>query len=557
MNKEKRVFVFLCLIPLVLFLAIFDYKILNPNYLDWFQEDTYQHWLGWSFFRETSFLQFPILKNYAFGMDSAGSLIYSDSIPIIALLLRPFSDLLDFHFQYFGWWIALCVFLQYMTAFKIMNLVSSNNIFNFIASCFFIFSPVFLFRYNIGHESLMGQWLVLIGLYFFLKPKRVPDNYWLILILGSLLVHGYFFAMISIIYFVVLLRRYYKDSEDIKKILLNLFRLLSYSLILMYIVGYFTIEDVFHGGYGGYRLNILSIFNPYGSAFGVESLLPRFSLFKATKNIGDFEGFNYLGFGMLMMLSILLINGIINFKYKNFVEKLRDNSFTIILISIITLYALSNRIAFGPYELFQYNVPEIFKLFTSPFRASGRMFWPAYYIIYILILFQIFKRFQINYAISIVLLALTLTVYDIKDHVLLANASKGIKISKIEKNNFKDLRWKKLGNQYTTINYVFPVYAPNNWQTISYFAAKNKLNINGGYWARHNEIAENRYAEEIKIRIKNNTYDKNAIYYFNDTKYWNLAKDKNKSKSDLIEEIDNLRILAPDFFKNDENEHKK
>ena len=96
MIKEKKLFIFLFFVPLILFLSIFDYKILDPNYLDWFKEDTFQHWLGWSFFRETSVFQFPILNNYAFGMNSSGSLIFSDSIPFLALLFRPFSEFFDF-----------------------------------------------------------------------------------------------------------------------------------------------------------------------------------------------------------------------------------------------------------------------------------------------------------------------------------------------------------------------------------------------------------------------------------------------------------------------------
>ena len=564
MIKEKKLFIFLFFVPLILFLSIFDYKILDPNYLDWFKEDTFQHWLGWSFFRETSVFQFPILNNYAFGMNSSGSLIFSDSIPFLALLFRPFSEFFDFHFQYFGWWILLCVFLQFIISYKIINLVSTSKIYNLIAACFFILSPVFLFRYNMGHESLMAQWIVLIALYLFLQKPRSPNKYWLLLILFSLLVHGYFFAMLSIIYFVEMLRNYFLDKARLKNILYSFVTLLTSSFFLMYLIGYFTIDDVFHGGYGGYRLNLLSIFNPYGSPFGIESLIPQFYFFEKTKNIGDFEGFNYLGAGMIFMLIVLLFNKIINFNTNSIVKSLKNNYFTILIIFIITIYSLSNKIALGPYEIFQYNLPEIFKVFTSPFRASGRMFWPAYYLIYILILFNIFKSFHVKYAISIILFSLLLTTYDIKDHITLTRASKGIEISKIEEKNFNSNEWKIFASKYKHINYVFPVHVPHNWQQLSYFAAKNKLNINAGYWARHNEIAERKYTEETKIRIESNVYDKNTLYFFNDIDYWILAKEKNELGKNLVKEFIiqkcifgqnecNFRILPPNYLEKHED----
>ena len=86
-----------------------------------------------------------------------------------------------------------------------------------------------------GHESLMAQWIVLIALYLFLQKPRSPNKYWLLLILFSLLVHGYFFAMLSIIYFVEMLRNYFLDKARLKNILYSFVTLLTSSFFLMYL----------------------------------------------------------------------------------------------------------------------------------------------------------------------------------------------------------------------------------------------------------------------------------------------------------------------------------
>ena len=44
---------------------------------------------------------------------------------------------------------------------------------------------------------------------------------------------------------------------------------------------------------------------------------------------------------------------------------------------ILLVFALTNKIGLGGSELFTYNMPEILKPLTKPFRASARFFWIA------------------------------------------------------------------------------------------------------------------------------------------------------------------------------------
>ena len=61
---------------------------------------------GRLYFKETPFFQFPLLANYSYGLENwSGTLIHTDSLPLMALIFRPFSAFLPNLFQYFGIWI--------------------------------------------------------------------------------------------------------------------------------------------------------------------------------------------------------------------------------------------------------------------------------------------------------------------------------------------------------------------------------------------------------------------------------------------------------------------
>jgi hypothetical protein len=102
---------------------------------------------------------------------------------------------------------------------------------------------------------------------------------------------------------------------------------------------------------------------------------------KATKHSGDYEGFSYLGFGML----ILGILGLVKFlevdKKKYFILK---RIFPLLTVSVLLIiFALSNRIVLGQHEILSYRLPDFFCVF----RASGRMILPMYYLIYLCVFY--------------------------------------------------------------------------------------------------------------------------------------------------------------------------
>jgi hypothetical protein len=90
-GSKLNVFVTL-LVGLLASLLVVGPKILNPTYVDWLMGgDPLQHYLGWAIFRETDWL-FPIGLNPQYGLDISSSIVYSDSIPLLAFLFKLFEN---------------------------------------------------------------------------------------------------------------------------------------------------------------------------------------------------------------------------------------------------------------------------------------------------------------------------------------------------------------------------------------------------------------------------------------------------------------------------------
>ena len=80
---------------IVFFYLIVGFGPLDPHNLGWIfgRFDPPQHYLGWAFYRYSPW-SFPIGLNPNFGMDISSSIVYTDSIPIMAIFFKLLSPIL-------------------------------------------------------------------------------------------------------------------------------------------------------------------------------------------------------------------------------------------------------------------------------------------------------------------------------------------------------------------------------------------------------------------------------------------------------------------------------
>jgi hypothetical protein len=270
----------------------------------------------------------------------------------------------------------------------------------------------------------------------------------------------------------------------------------------MYITGYFEIRyfDGIASGYGEYKLNLLSTFDP-GSNFNTWSyILPDIKL----TTLEQAEGFNYFGLGSLI---IILLSIFIFFSNKSKFVYLKKKFIFIIASIFFTLIALSNKISFGNIEILNIELNKYMFAGLSIFRASGRFFWPVYYLILIFSLFFLYKSVSKKKYIIIILTCLLVQVIDISGAI--KNYSKIINKSIINENEH-------LNNLFKINKYLISASNSNYnpyFSKLSYLTEKFKIQkTNVVNLARVNRkvLAETRY--EIYKNFYNKKIDTNTIY---------------------------------------------
>ena len=435
-------FLVISIISWVYLLGI-DY--INPTNVSWLNSgdlSTYQ--LGWEYFRNDKW-RFPIGLNPNYGIYSDSNIIYSDSIPIFAIFFKLFNFLLPEKFQYFSIWILLCIYLQILFSYKIVYLGTANRLFSLLGSLFFLTASIFIHRSGI-HLSLLGQWLILCGIYVEISKNSKKDYLRLVTLLLSLLVHFYFFLMLMILilfqdfFKVLVLRKSF--LEIFKKLILTII----VSIVLMYTIGYFSIDldDGLGWGYGYYNFNLNSFINPSGQN-NVGSFSWSNFLTKQNYQNKEIEGFSYLGFSGIIFFIIFLFN----------IFKERSNIFFqnlnwVIIILPFLIISISNNINFGDMNIVSIDLNKFVYAFFSIFRASGRMIWPVYYIIFIIGIIFIFKNFK-SKSIFVLLTLLVLQIGDIYSGI--KNYSFGSQYSVIQEDK-KNPFWAGLSKQFNEIRLI-------------------------------------------------------------------------------------------------------
>tara|TARA_B100001996_G_scaffold345892_1_gene302511 strand:+ start:2257 stop:3942 length:1686 start_codon:yes stop_codon:yes gene_type:complete len=522
--------------------------------------DSAWHWINWLFFKETSILQFPIFENYNYGMELSSSIAINDSLPIMALIFKPFSSILPFDFQYFGLWILICFIMQGQLGLILLRKITKNEFLSFIGACFFILAPPFLWRLW-GHYSLMAHWLIILGIIIFYSTNFNLKN-WIFLLILTALVNAYILAIILSIFILDLIFRRSIGEFTKKESLLIFFKTFSLLLLSLYVFGYFSNGvSIGSGGYSLYRANLNTFFNDNNFW---SYIMPDIGSIP-----NDYEGFGFLGIGMIILLVISLYE---IFRNQSLINSIftKKNTYLLCLSLILFLFAITNKVTFGSNVLFEFDLPEVFKLVTRPLRSSGRMVWLIFYLIYCAIFFILARSKHIRvykYLLPILLIVQILDTgavasnfrfkmsdsraYYLKPYIN-SNDPANIAIVKTL-NSFWESpltspEWVKIKDNYDKIIYIYPKNRPKNAYPLVYFAAKNKMATNFGYFSRYKGSKRDEIYSKIDETLNTSSYDINSIYVFDELidDKWKLTLQK-CLPTDLCKVLDGYRVFAKDF----------
>lgn len=381
--------------------------------------DIMQHYAGWAQYRVSEWC-YPLGYANKLAYGDGTYITYTDSIPYVAMFFKLFRNILPETFQYFGWFTLVCYILQSVGACMLLKRKVRSYIGLMLGEVFFLTAPVLIER-TYKHTALSAQWLVLFAIYYYLeyrKSERDTRLPWELIVLATLSVgiHPYFLPMVMIFVLLVVIEALVKKYA-IWKIAGYVILSLAFPVasgLLIGVIG--TDVKNTRAGYGYFGMNLNALFNPQSaSGYAWSQVLPERGQIYST-----YEGFNYLGLGLLILAGICFgIFSVTIVKDKEYkgtvVEKLKDNIAFICAMVFMTLFAVTNIVTYDYSAILAISLPQKWVELAGLFRASGRMFWPVYYCIILVAIYYLLDKCKGKLGLILLGGLLCIQIYDMRE----------------------------------------------------------------------------------------------------------------------------------------------
>lgn len=415
-RKNVTIYILVAVLAAVVFCCIYGVNILNPGYTDWLVTggDLSQHYLGWVAYRYSSW-HFPIGLTDRLAYPAYTSVIFTDSIPLFAVVFKILSPVLPENFQYFGFWGITCFALQGIFSARIIKRVTENRIAIVLGSLLAVIMPTVFFRLY-GHEALAGQWLIVFVLDLIFAYEIYEENhkklYLTVAITAALAVsiHMYFLVMCGIIVLAYCVEDIIQ-KKNVKQTILILLEYCFAAIAIIFLLGGFVATGSSYelGGLGAFSMNLNSLFNPFNQS----AILKELPLYTDAQG----EGFGYLGAGVIVLGIAVLVSLIFEIdRVKSLVKSNKRIIGGLLCTGVmITIIACQTEVTFGARLLYKFSLPAILEKLWGIFRASGRMVMVLDYVIVFSCMIYILKSYKKQYATAVFLfgMALGLQMYDI------------------------------------------------------------------------------------------------------------------------------------------------
>ena len=519
MNR-RLIFLYGFLMGAIMFIAVFGVKVINPLYDAWIfatsDPDIKQHYLGWCHFRTTPW-HFPLGLIDSLSYPYPQSCLWTDSIPLFAIIFKLFRGVLPQIFQYLGLFglisMALMGGFSALLVRRVTRGHNGENILPFLGVFPFILSTTIIQR-MFYHTSLSAHFFIIAALLIMLDN---PHEYtakklylsWSLLSLLVIFVHPYLWAMTTIIEFFSLADEYL-ITRKLKR------PLICFGLtIVIAVIGLF-LEGAFYGkvpmsySMGDYEANLLTFVNP----LGYSKFLPDIEL--ATHS--QYEGFGYFGLGMLILSLIAAV--IAAFKLtrsRKRISEYMEAHMTQLLIIIAALcffaFAALPHISLGKYTLLHISFPKQIEAITGIFRSTGRFIWVVVYIIFAGVFYILSKYVNYRSLIPLLLLCLLLQAADLSD-VIRDKHSFFSESHEEHVSDFDDPLFLAVVDRYD--RFIFSYDNVIRIMDAAYYAYKHGMTLNRFYYARDNhDQVESALVEYLK-KAASGEPEADFIYMFDE-----------------------------------------
>jgi hypothetical protein len=312
----------------------------------------------------------PLFYVSALGTPGGTNVIFTDFVPAVGLVGKLVHSITGAAINLYGGYLFLCFVLPgVMMALMLIAARIRYALAAVLGAIFASTTPAMLWRW--GHVPLQAHYLLIgaLALYLFSLKKRAWRGLaatWVGYLILAYLTNIYLFAMVGIVWLCVLIQRRLDGlSTTPSAVGTGALTVVAVSVVIA-LGGQFGAGTPlpFDLSYGHLSMNLASPFVPQSSG-----------LFPWGKRVidatgGQYEGFNYLGLGLLLA-SLLVLPAEVGWLTRN----IKRHAALFVAFVVLTAFAISNRVYVGHWLLFELPLPHYFPAIVGTFRSSGRFFW--------------------------------------------------------------------------------------------------------------------------------------------------------------------------------------
>lgn len=485
--KNHIVAILGALVGVITFLCIYGVHILDVTYTDWLLGggDLTQNYLGWCFFRNSSWA-FPIGQMDQIVYPNQVSVIYTDSVPLMAVLFKLFRGILPEEFQYFGIWGLLCFAIQGIFGSLLIHHYVKRIAEAVVGSLFFIITPVMLVQISI-HPALGAQWLILAAFWLGIRRRKLGWRKsavcWAVLGALAASIQLYFIPICALILISFLLSDLLRRFDS-KSMLAGLASFLAAAVAMVALLGGFAHNHIPNAsilGQGSFNLNGLL------NAQGWSKIIDTLPVYGAKAE----EGLAFPGTGVLFILAVGALIWLVRLLYRAAVKKerrqlsfkiwKRENSAAyLILLLVCVSVALSPVIACDSAILARWEPPLWLEGLWSRVGLCGRFIWP---VVYLIILGSVvFMEKEMPWEAMAAVLLVAVAVFQVSDGKWqLMQRQVQFSTEYVYYSPLQDEKWEEWAQDKNRKHMVFVSYMVDDVDLIndlSAYAAKNKMSVN-------------------------------------------------------------------------------
>ena len=364
------------LLGALVFLILYGVRVLDPTCVDWIlnnaSPDPAQHYLGWVFYRRSGW-HLPYLgANYSAIYPYRTSILYTDSIPLLAVLGKLLGGVLPARFQYLGLWGLFCYAMQGGLAQALIARVggvrpgdTAKNWASVLGAGVLVLFPALNIR-MFAHTALAANWLVLLALWLWLCAEQSENRptaaklclWWGILGLLCAGIHLYYLPMVGMVLVAACVQRAL-EKRGPAAVVLPVASFCGAALAELFVLGAFAAN---FAGYSNGYLSGADLANLFVPGLGA-----------------SWEQEIYAGLGTTIAVVLALVWLLVQHKqagaffcrHKNVVIA------ALVLLVLDAIAAMGNTVTFAGRTLFTVPIPQVLMDFWAMFSSCARLAWLA------------------------------------------------------------------------------------------------------------------------------------------------------------------------------------